>query len=159
MCAPMLGAVAGIAGSVVQGIGAKQQADAQAEQAEYNAKVEKINARTRVQEGYVKQDEIGRKYDAIRGQQIAAAAASGVDPNQGSAAIIANEETTRNEWMDQMNTIWGAETEQVGRLNKAKDLEHQAANYRKAGEISFASSLIGGIGSAAGGLKGLQLNA
>ena len=56
MCGPMLGAVAGVAGSVVQGIGAKRQADAQAQQAEYNAKVEKINARTRIQEGYVKQE-------------------------------------------------------------------------------------------------------
>lgn len=154
MCAPMLGAVAGIAGAVVQGIGAKQQAEGQAQQAEYNAKVEKINARTSVQQGLAKQNQIGAEYDKLRGQQTAAYAASGVDPTKGSAAIVTQEETARNEWMDSMNTIWSAETEQIGHLNKAKDLETQAANYRKAGQISMASALVGGIGSAAGGLGG-----
>lgn len=154
MCGPMIGAVAGIAGAVVQGIGAKQQAEGQAQQAEYNAKVEKINARSAVQEGLARQNQIGIKYDKLRGQQRAAYAASGVDPNQGSAAIVSVEEVARDEWMDSMNTIWGAETEQVGHLNKAKDLETQAANYRKAGQISMASAIVGGIGSAAGAFKG-----
>ena len=59
--------------------------------------------------------------------------------------------------MESMNTIWGAESEFVGHHNKAKDLEHQAANHRTAGNISMASSIIGGVGSAAGSLKGFGL--
>lgn len=157
MCAPMLGAVAGMAGAIVSGIGAKQQADGQAAQMEYNAKVEKINARTAVQQGNAKQQQIGREFDKLRGQQIAAYAKGGIDPMQGSAAIVSVEETARDEWMESMNTIWNAETEQVGRLNKAKDLETQAANTRQAGKISMVSSIIGGVGSAAGGLKGFGL--
>lgn len=150
----MIGAVAGIAGAVVQGIGAKQQAEGQAQQAEYNAKVEKINARTAIQTGQAKVQQLGIKYDKLRGEQIAGYAASGIDPTRGSAAIVATEEVARDEWMDSMNTIWNAETEQVGRLNKAKDLETQAANYRKAGQISMASAIVGGVGSAAGAFKG-----
>jgi hypothetical protein len=73
MCGPMLG----IAGAAVGAMGTMMQANAQANAAEYNAKVEKINARSRRQEGLQQSERIADKYDDLKGKQQASYSKAG----------------------------------------------------------------------------------
>lgn len=149
MCAPILGAVVGLAGSAVSAIGAMQQANAQAQMDEYNAKVAKINARSRRYEGMKEQEQIGDKYDRLQGQQTAAIAKGGIDPMFGSALAIFGE--TEQERLQDQNTAYiKAESQATGEENKAKAYELSAQNHRKAGKIAAAGTFLSGLSGAIG---------
>jgi hypothetical protein len=154
MCLPILGAVVGLAGAAVSGIGAKQQADAQAEKEEYEAKVAKINARSQRQISYSKQEDLGAKYDKQRGQSIALASKGGVDPSFGSAALVIFGENAFAESVDKGRQYVEGESQAVGEENRARGLEASAANHRQAGKIAMASSFLSGLGGVAKGLGG-----
>lgn len=150
----MLGAVVGIVGSVVSGMGAAQQANAQAEKDEYDAKVARINARSERQMSYAKQEDIGAKYDKQRGQSIALAAKGGVDPSYGSAALVIFGENAFAESVDKGRQYVEGESAAVAQENRARELEFSAAENRKAGKIAMASSFLSGLGGAAKGFSG-----
>ena len=158
MCVPMLGMVAGLAGSMVSAIGAKSAADGEAAQMEYNAKVAKINARQNRMVGAQKQEDIGIATDKKVGTAVAAFGKNGVDANYGSAAALIFE-TEEAGGADKNRTYIAHESAAVGDENKAKDLEAQAKNKRKAGSIAAAGSFLSGLGGAfksgasSGGLK------
>lgn len=155
MCLPALaavGAIASVAGSAVSAMGAKQQADAQAAQLEYNATVAKINARTERQKGLVEQEKITDKYDKQISTGIAQAGASGVDPYFGSAALVIFGENAENRALDRNNAYVNAESAAVANENKARDLEAQASATRKGGKMAAAGTFLSGIGGAVGGL-------
>ena len=162
MCVPAIGMVAGLAGSVVSAMGASSQANAQAAQMEYNAKVAMINARSNRQEGYAKQEDIGLKAAKLQGESINAAAKSGVDPSYGSAADVIFGEGTQFATQDKNRAYIAAESAAVGNENKARDLQAQADSTRKAGKIAAAGSFLSGLGGAlksgAKGNGGLFLN-
>lgn len=148
MCFPMAGMLFGALGSIVSAAGAAASASAQASQASYNAEVERINARTRMQQGVAEAEKVGRDYRRLQGQQIAAAGKSGLDPGSGSLALVVNQETPKNEFLDTMNTLWSATSEANARQNRAKDFDAQAKAYRQSAGISFASGIAGGLGKA-----------
>jgi len=155
MCLPALGvigAVASLAGSAVSAMGASQQADAQANQMEYNATVAKINARSERQKGYVEQEKIIDKYERQMSTAQAAAGASGVDPYFGSAALVIFGENAENRALDRNNAYVSAEGAAVAHENKARDLEAQAAATRKGGKMAAAGTFLSGIAGAVGGL-------
>ena len=154
MCAPALGAVAGIAGAVISGIGAKQQADAQADKDEYDAKIAKINARSERQQSYAKQEDIGAKYHKQQAQGIALASKGGVDPSYGSAALVIFGENAFAEHVDKGRQYVQGESAAIAQENKAKALEASAANHRQAGKIAMASSFLSGLGGAVKGIGG-----
>ena len=151
MCMMAVGAIAGLAGSMVSAMGAKQQADAQAQQMEYNATVSKINARQNRMQGMAEQEKLGMKYDKVEGTGIANAAKGGVDPTYGSAALTIFGSNWQERTMDQGTAYVNAESAAVGNENKAKDLEAQAASTRQAGKIAAAGTFLSGI---AGTIKG-----
>ena len=148
MCAPMIGMVAGLAGSAISAMGAASQASGQAAQMEYNATVAKINARSQRQEGYAKQEDIGRKAEIRQGEAIANAAKGNVDPSYGSAAQVIFGEGGQVAAQDKGRAYIAAESAAVGNENKARDLEAQAASTRKAGKFAAAGSFLSGIGGA-----------
>lgn len=153
MCAPALGAVgalAGVAGSAVSAMGQKQQAEAQANSMAHNASVARINARSERQKGYVEQEDIGAKADKARGEGIAAAGASGVDPYYGSAALVIFGEGKYAETIDKDRAFVNAEGAAVNQENKARDLDAQAAATRKAGKMAAMGTFLGGLGGAIG---------
>ena len=152
MCA--IGAVIGLAGAAVSGIGAMQQSKAQAQQDEYNAKVAKINARQARMVSYAKQEDIGAKYEKQRGEGIALASKGGVDPAYGSAALVIFGENAFAETTDKNRQYIEGESQAVAEENKAKALEASAANHRQAGKIAAASSFLSGLGGAAKGMGG-----
>jgi hypothetical protein len=151
----MIGAIAGIAGSVISAAGAASSANAQADQMAYNATVARINARSERQKGYTEQEKLGQRYDRLQSEQIVAASKGGIDNTYGSAALLIFGETPEKEYQDKSTAYQNAESAAIGNENKAKDLDAQAAATRKAGKISAASSLIGGV---AGLGKSLMIN-
>lgn len=155
MCVPALaavGAVASLAGSAVGAMGQKQQADAQANQLEHNATVARINARSERQKGMADQERINEKYGRQQSEGVAAAAASGVDPGYGSAALVIFGENAENRALDRNNAYISAEGAAVAHENKARDLSAQADSTRKGGKIAAAGSFLSGLGGAVGAL-------
>jgi hypothetical protein len=140
MCGPMIG----IAGAAVSAIGTMAQANAQANAAEYNAKVEKINARSRRQEGLQQSERISDKYDDLKGKQNAAYAKAGVDPFFGSALAIFTD-TSESEGSDQDTNYVNAESRATAHENKAKQYEYEAKTQRQAGMIGAASGMLSGL--------------
>ena len=155
MCLPALGAigaVASLAGSAVSAMGASQQADAQANQLEYNSTVAKINARSERQKGHVEQEKIIDKGRRVESEGIAAAGASNIDPYFGSAALSIFGENAENVAMDRNNAYVNAEGAAIANENKARDLEAQAQATRKGGKTAAFGTFLGGIGGAIGTL-------
>ena len=153
MCIPAAGMIFGLIGSMVSAAGAMAQADGQAKQAEYNAQVAEINARTARLQGSSEADKVEDKYQRLRAQQRTGFAKGGLDPSQGSAALVIGE-TDRNSDLDQLTSIWNRETEAVGFENKAKDLRIQAQNAKTAGKFGAAGSFLSGLGGAFRGGRG-----
>ena len=157
MCfmAPM--AMVGLLGSAVSAAGSMASANASASQMDYNATVAKINARTARQQGLAQSETIATKYRKQEAAMVAAAGKAGVDPGSGSLALVRGE-NDRNSWLDQNNAIWNRETEAIGQENKARDLEAQAKNTRKAGPIAAAGSFLSGIAKVTGSGSSLMIN-
>jgi hypothetical protein len=146
MCAPM--AAIGLIGSVVSAAGSMAQANAAAAANEYSSTVEKINARSRRQEGLQESERIAEKYDDLKGKQRAGYAKSGIDPFYGSAlAIFTDTEEARG--TDQSTNYINAESKAVAHENKAKQYEYEAKAQRRAGAIGAASSFLSGLGGVA----------
>ena len=156
MCAPMM--AIGLLGSAVSAAGAMASANAQANAAEYNATVAKINARSERQKGGAQQEQIDNKYDRIEGQGIASAAKGGVDPGFGSAALTIFGEGLENRERDKGNAYVNAEGAAIANENKAKDYEQQAKAHRQAGMFSAAGSFLSGLGGAVKQSSALSLN-
>ena len=153
MCA-MIGAIAGLAGSAVSAMGQMQQSKAQAQKEEYEAKVAKINARSERQMSYAKQEDIARKSKKEQGQGIALASKANIDPSFGSAALVIFGENAFAKSMDTNRQFIEGESKAVAYENKAKALEHSAANHRQAGKIAAAGTFLSGLGGAAKGMGG-----
>lgn len=146
MCAP---AAIGLIGAAVSAAGSMAQAGAQASAANYNAAVEKINARQRRFEGHREQEQIGAKYERVEGQGIASASKGGIDPGYGSAALVIFGDNAKNESLDKNVAYINAETAAVAHENKAKQHEQEAKAAKTAGMFGAASSFLSGLGGAA----------
>ena len=134
-----------ILGAVIGAVGSLASAAAGAQQAKTNAAIAEENARAARMAAQAESDRINDKYDAAKASQRVAAIKSGADPSQGSAALIINQETERNSWLDQMSTAWKGETEAIGYENKAKALKQEAKGIMIGGVFKAGSSLIGGM--------------
>lgn len=145
MCGPLIGVAVGLAGAAVSAAGAAQQANAQASAANYNATVEKINARTQRQRGLVESERIGDKYARTESSGIASAAAGGVDPGYGSAALAIFGTNAENKGADQSMAYINAEQAATAHDNKAKQHEMEAQNAKAAGRWGVATSFLNGI--------------
>ena len=156
MCAPMM--AIGLLGSAVSAAGAMASANSQANAAEYNAQVEKINARSNRQKGGRQQEDIESKYDKIEGQGIAAASKGGVDSGYGSAALTIFGEGFENRDRDKGTAYVNAEGAATANENKAKDYEAQAKAHRQAGMFSAAGSFLSGLGGAVKQSSALSIN-
>lgn len=145
MCLPAIGLI----GAAVSAAGAVAQASAQAQAANYNAAVEKINARQKRFEGAREQERVSDKYAKVEGEGIANASKAGIDPNYGSAALVIFGDNAFNKSLD-MNTAYiNAESEAVAHENKAKQYEAEAKAAKTAGMFGAASSFLSGLGGAA----------
>lgn len=141
MCLPMLG----LLGTALSAVGTIAGAQAQAAQAKTNARIAEVNAKTARWEAHANADRKEDEYQRLRARQRVAAAGSGVRADQGSAALIINDATYSDQYLDTANIIWSGETKAIGYENKSAALKADAKNYKTAGYIGGASSLIGGL--------------
>lgn len=151
----------GLIGAAVSAAGSMAQASSQAQTSNYNAAVEKINARQKRFEGHREQEQISRKYDRVEGEAIANASKAGVDPGYGSAALTIFGEGGLNESLDRNAAYITAESEAVAHENKARQYEAEAKAAKTAGMFGAASSFLGGLGGAVkggGGGSSLMIN-
>lgn len=135
----LAGTVVSTASAVAGGVAANQQA-------KYGAAVAEENARAARMEGTAKAEAIAERYDRLRGQQRAQAAASGVNPTAGSAALIINQETGRNEYLDTMSALWNANSQATAYQNEAAGLRASGRNSRNASYIDAGATFLTGLG-------------
>lgn len=147
MCLPLIGLV----GAAVSAAGAMASASAQAQQAKYNAAVERINAQTSRYKGLTEQEGIDRKYQKVAGEATSHAGAAGIDPTYGSAALVIFGEGGFGNAMDKNASYINAESQAVAHENKAKQYDFEAKNAKTAGMFGAASSFLGGLGNAVKG--------
>lgn len=146
MCEPISAALAAVASVASTGMGIMssiQQGEAQAAQARYRAQVAENNARvTRLQADQAAQAR--NRENAVRlGQQRAAFAASGVDPNFGSALQV-TEDSAGQGALEAANIQYRGLLQGMGLDAEAELSRVQARNAEQAG-------LMGAIGA---GLQG-----
>ncbi|MGO9413849.1 MAG: hypothetical protein ACLP51_01740, partial [Syntrophobacteraceae bacterium] len=159
MCTPVaLGAaslVVGIAGSAMQGMAQSQAANYNAQVARNNQIIANQQAQTALQVGQTQEEskriQTGEMVSAIGAQQ----AASGVNPNEGSALSVKSSAAETGE-LDALTIRYNASMQ-------ARNLQYQGAQYGAQAQLyssqagwDVANSILGGASSVSG--KWLQYN-
>lgn len=147
-------------GAAVSAYGAHEQGVAQSQAAAYQAQVARNdqmvaneNAQAALQTG--QQQEAAKREQTAQmiGQQRAAVAASGIDPNGGSARRVQGDtaalgaldaEQIRN---NAARTAYGYQTEGVDYAAQAGLLQSESAGAAAAGNLSAFGSIVGGAAS------------
>lgn len=152
----LAGAAVAAKGQLDQGKAAAASGLAAKGQADYEARVADHNATVTNMEGFAKSEAIGAEADKLQASQRAAAGASGVNPDVGSAALI-QQETDKNKFLDQVSTLWNSQTQADSFKQQSAGLTIQGQNAEIAGKNAKASSkyaaagtFLSGLGSAAG---------
>jgi hypothetical protein len=141
----MMGAVLGVVGGIVQGVGAMQAHEAQAKADEYNAAVATRNSQVIKEQTAASIDDQAhanaRQLSAIRGMFLA----NGISQTGSMMDAILDQARTdalgiqRKQYAGQLQVI-----EQTDKYNLDK---MGAADERAAGSISLVSGILGGISS------------
>lgn len=167
MCDPITATIASVAGTLFSGVSqmqaAREQANAARMQSEYQARALEFNAaQTRSEaeavsrHGAAEQEALARKQRAVAASGRAAAGASGLLVDSGTAAAV--EEATELEAARDRDMLrQNYQRQRFGLVNQAVGLEHQAEGTRRGGE-AYASAvnnagraaLTGSLLSAAG---------
>jgi len=149
-------------GGVTGAVGAYQQGQAEAGAARYNAALAKENAAV-AQQNAVIASQSGEQQAAMQEQRTRATvgaikagqAASGIDVSTGSAVDVRSSAAELGE-LDALTVRSNAAREAFGYTQQAAGMkaqsaldEYQAETAATAGEIGAASTLLGGVGSAA----------
>lgn len=158
MCLPVAAAaaIAGGVTSAVGGIVAGQQAKAQAN---YSAAVAKENAQQEVdayqtyrgQEVQERQN-FWQKVGQVRGQQVAAMAANGIDPGFGSGERIQSD-TTKLAYQDATNLFRNQGQKAKGYLIDASNYTSEAIANKMQGKAAVTNSYFGAVSSILGGVS------
>lgn len=151
MCVPVaVGIMAGAAlvGGVMNGMAAKDAAEANADAARRNAELAQKAADAALQDGEQDAAKVVMQGEALEGAQRTGYAAGGVVVDQGSAAQMVEStealtaidvETIRN---NAQREAWGLRTGAANMLEDASAMED-------AGQLALWSGIIGGVGSGA----------
>lgn len=165
-----VGMVASIAGAGLGAIGSLQSGKASSAAADFNSKVAANNAQIAQQnatwtaeEGEANAAKSEQKTRAGVGAIKAAQAANGVDVNSGSALDVRSSAASLGELdaitirSNAARTAYGQQTQAASDTAQSNLDKSQASNSETAGEIGAGSSLLGGLGSAAGNFAKFQL--
>lgn len=152
-----------VAATAVSAYGAMQTAKAQSAAASAKAQQDQNNAILAGRaaddasaRGLVAQQQKGNQTNQLIGQQRAALAANGVDPNSGTAVDLQSDAAGNGE-LDQLTVGANAAREAAGYRAQGMNYSTQASvdeassqNALSAGALQATSSIIGGAGSVAG---------
>jgi len=139
-------AVLGMAGSVVGAVGARNEGEANANAAEYNAKVGEINAAAERDRAAVEASDYERKMSRERATAIASRGASGIDL-AGTPLMV--DEDIVNEIALGSSRITHEGAVKANAYENQANLDRTAAkNFKKAGKLSAAATLLSGASRA-----------
>lgn len=147
MCFMAIPIVTALAGGIVQGVGAANQAESEAQAAEARAQQAERQAILETDVGGIEAGKLRRRGQVLIAEQINAFAGGGIDVGQsGSAAVV---ESTAQELDEDIQAIaFNAELRADNEEFRA-DLERaQAADARASKGLRFAAPVISGIGQA-----------
>lgn len=157
-----VGLYAGLASSVIGGLGAFQSGRASAAAATYNSQVSEQNAQLAQQNakwateaGEAKVEQQGAKTRAQVGGILAAQAANNVDVTKGSAVDVRSSAASLGELSainirsDAARQAYGLESQASSASAQSQLDKMEAGQDEIAGEVGGASSVIGGVGTAA----------
>lgn len=135
--------------AIVGGIGQMNSANAAAQAASYNAEINRQNAKIAIEQGNSQAQAQYRAGALKLGAVRAAMAASGIDPNSGSALSTQSDIGTAT-GENVANTRYNAQLRAYGFNAQAQLQDFQASQSRAAGTIGMVSSLLGGASQFAG---------
>jgi hypothetical protein len=152
MCLPLV-AVAAIgagvmsaAGSVVQGMSANSQGKYEAGVAKQNAVLEREAAAQSIRQGQTERRDYWRKVGSVKGQQIAAMAANGIDVDYGTAGRVQDDtQMLANE--DAANLYENIHNRTRGFIINASNYKMAAKAVKQQGKAALVGSLFQGAGS------------
>ena len=146
MCAPV---AIGLIGAAVSAVGAMASAQAEAQNAKYNAAVERVNKRARFREGLHESVNIKDEFDRAQGTQTALSSAAGMDPFAGSALDIFDEGQSER-YREQTTNVTNYTSAAMQHENRAAQFDMQAKNAQRAGAINAMASFLGGLKGVSG---------
>lgn len=160
MCDPasiFMGANVGVSlfGASQSAAGAAEGAQFQAQQAMLKSQIADANARMAMIEASGQMGRVARKVDTTIGQQRAAFAAQGLDPNQGSP-LLTQAYTAAQGAIDQNLIAARGLSEQAGYRYEAAGALQQRDQALAAGKYGVGTAWLGGIGSSLKGLSGMK---
>lgn len=140
-----VGATMGAFGSIYQGQTAKAEANAQANIADQNARTARLHAG-------VREDLIRRQNRAKLGEQRAAVAQSGFDPNTGSLLELQGDSAAAGEF-DALTTRYEGALQALSFSTQADSLRRSGKAAARTGFLNAAGTLLSsfGLGSKYGG--------
>ena len=146
-----------IVGTMFSAVAQKQQADAQAavynaqaQQAEQNAKIANRQQESVADAYQQKQQELRTRARVAAGAQAATYGARGLEGGAGSALdVLAGtyegyQHDTRNLLSNQRNDVWGKQVEETNYLNQAGQNRAAASNASAAGNWGALTTLVSG---------------
>lgn len=132
---------------VIAGIsayGAIQQGQQSAQASSENAALAETQARSALQQGVSREDDLRRQQAQFRGQERAQTAQSGTG-FEGSNADVAKQNATLQQ-LDLLNTRYNAQLQASGLMAQASQDKRAAKNATKNAALSAAGSIAGGYG-------------
>lgn len=132
---------------VIAGIsayGAIQQGQQSAQASQDNAALAEVQAKSALQQGVSREDDLRRQQAQFSGEERARTAQSGTG-FEGSNADLAKQNATLQQ-LDLLNTRYNAQLQASGLMAQAAQDKTAAKNATKNAGLSAAGSIVGGIG-------------
>lgn len=143
MCLPMLGAVVGLAGAVVSGIGAAQQAQQQAANHEAEAALKDRQAEVNAETAIYEQDRTRDVVERTLGAQRAGYAANGIALDGSAVDVIAD--TATEGALDIAAIQWNSDLKTDNLKYEAKIDRMNADGARSSAGLAFLAPVLGGV--------------
>lgn len=145
---PLIAAAVSIGSGVVGAIGASKKAEAEAQAAEYNANIQRTQATQAILQSQEEERRIRQQGAKALGQSRANIAASGLTLDASALDVLA--ESSQNVELDALTARHSGKMKAWALQSGATLDTMRASSAREAGSYGAASSLLGGVSSAAG---------
>lgn len=140
---PIISAVVGVAGGMMQANQAKQQADATASILEYNASVSRADAQAARDAAASAELKLARAQAETVGKQKGYYAKAGFTQSGTPLAMMAD--TVAQYAIDRATTLWNGEVAASKNLSQANIYNMSADSQRKAGVNASNNAMLSGI--------------
>lgn len=152
MCVAAIAPIIGLAGAVVQGIGAANDMGVQQQQAEMQAELQRREARVQRDTSVFEAQRTQDKIDRTLGAQRAGFTANGINLS-GSAADVMDDSATEGA-LDVAAIRWNSAVRENKTLFESRISDYNAAAAGRARPLAFIGPVISGAARFAGAFEG-----